>query len=373
MIGLFQTYCTNAQVADSACSATAYLCGVKGNIQTIGVNGKVRYNNCEDSSNPKNHVNSIAGWAQKAGKSTGLVTTTRVTHASPAGIYAHVANRVWESDYDIRKTLDEEKSSSCIDIAQQLVKSPLGQNLNVIFGGGMSKFVPNNTIDSHGHWGERLDDENLLKLWQKTHPSGAIVTNRKELAHVIRDKNVTHTLGLFSSSHLKYYSKSNRQLQPTLAEMTTAAIRLMSENENGYFLFVEGGMIDTANHENKAGIAIDEIIELDKAVQSALLLTDPEDTLIVVSADHGHPLTISGFPGRGASITGLNPRSGDRNGLPYMTLNYPVGLKQYIDKNGQREDLSKLSITKGKFKNTLHSLVNFSLICLCFFGRFYIS
>lgn len=73
------------QVPDSACTATAYLCGVKANEGTIGVTGDVELGNCEASTNTSNHVYSIARWSQLAGKRTGLVTTTRVTHASPAG------------------------------------------------------------------------------------------------------------------------------------------------------------------------------------------------------------------------------------------------------------------------------------------------
>lgn len=81
----FQTYCVDRQVADSASTATAYLCGVKANYATIGVTAKVLVDDCEGSTNPNNRVYSIARWSQLAGKRTGIVTTARVTHASPAG------------------------------------------------------------------------------------------------------------------------------------------------------------------------------------------------------------------------------------------------------------------------------------------------
>ncbi|TMW39322.1 hypothetical protein DOY81_015599, partial [Sarcophaga bullata] len=97
-VGLSKTYCANGQVPDSACTATAYLCGVKANVVTIGVSAAVEFNNCSMSMDPANHVSSIAAWAKKAGKSTGFVTTTTLTHASPAGMYAHTANRFWECD-----------------------------------------------------------------------------------------------------------------------------------------------------------------------------------------------------------------------------------------------------------------------------------
>jgi alkaline phosphatase len=76
-----KTYCVDDQVADSACSATAYLHGVKGNTMTIGVNGNMKYKDCPDASNRNKYTESYALWAQRAGKATGVVTTTRLTHA----------------------------------------------------------------------------------------------------------------------------------------------------------------------------------------------------------------------------------------------------------------------------------------------------
>lgn len=73
------------QVPDSACTSTAYLSGVKGNVATIGVTGRVKLGDCEASLEEANRVFSIARWSQLKNKKTGFVTTTRVTHASPAG------------------------------------------------------------------------------------------------------------------------------------------------------------------------------------------------------------------------------------------------------------------------------------------------
>lgn len=126
---LFQTYCVDSQVADSACSATAYLRGVKGNIATIGVNGRVRKGDCDGSAVPGNRVESIAKWAQTAGKSAGLVTTARVTHASPAGTYAYAADRSWESDSEVIQSGKDSKK--CDDIARQLITMSPGKDFNV--------------------------------------------------------------------------------------------------------------------------------------------------------------------------------------------------------------------------------------------------
>lgn len=100
-VGLSKTYCANMQVADSACTATAYLGGVKANYGTIGVSAAVQFKDCQAQAQAAHHVSSIAAWAQKQGMATGLVTTTSVTHASPAGVYAHLANRNWENDAEV--------------------------------------------------------------------------------------------------------------------------------------------------------------------------------------------------------------------------------------------------------------------------------
>lgn len=128
-VGLSKTYCVDAQTADSACSATAYLCGVKTNDATIGVTAKVKRGDCNAMADKNNHVKSIAHWAQQAGKAAGFVTTTRVTHASPAGTYASTADRDWESDADVVK--DGADPKLCPDIAEQLMKHEPGKHFKV--------------------------------------------------------------------------------------------------------------------------------------------------------------------------------------------------------------------------------------------------
>ncbi|KAM7345784.1 membrane-bound alkaline phosphatase-like [Cochliomyia hominivorax] len=337
--GLSKTYCTNAQVADSACTATAYLCGVKGNIVTIGVNANVEFNNCTASMDPKNHVSSIAQWAQKAGKSTGFITTTTLTHASPSGSYAHVANRLYESDTDISSFGKD--PSECMDIATQLITQEPGRNFDIIMGGGMSKFLPNTIQDPHGNLGIRKDGKNLISLWQEMHPDGVLVTNRQQLLR-LNTSRVSHIMGIFQSKYMDYHLVADPVAQPTLAEMTEIALKRLQHNDKGYFIFIEGGLIDIAHHGTQAAISLDETLEFEKAIQLAREMTNPQDTLIVVTSDHAHPLTISGYPGRGTDILGLNQHDIDANGLKYSTLNYPIGPKQYLDDHGQRLDLEKI-------------------------------
>lgn len=128
---LFQTYCVDKQVADSACSSTAYMGGVKANYGTLGVTAAVPLGNCTPSLDAKNHVQSILMWAQEAGKGTGLVTTASITDASPAGGYSHSAHRDWQSDKNLVDFNVDPKL--CPDIAQQLIRAKPGSDAQVDF------------------------------------------------------------------------------------------------------------------------------------------------------------------------------------------------------------------------------------------------
>lgn len=301
----FQTYCLDLQVSDSACTATAYLSGVKANKFTEGVNGQVEMNDCEASNNPKNHVYSLLRWAQLAGKSTGFVTNTRVTHATPAAVYSHSSNRLHESDHDVISLgLDPNK---CIDIGRQLIESETAIDLNVIMGGGATKLLPNNTFDSQGKRGQRHDGRHLINEWisnqKKASSKWAHVTNRDSLLNVDHTK-VDKLLGIFASEHMSFHSDANHSVEPSLTEMTEMAMNILSKNDNGYVLFVEGGLIDYANHATLAHKAVVETCEFNEAIKMADLKTSELDTMIVVTSDHSHTMTISGYPSRGTNILG---------------------------------------------------------------------
>ena len=132
---LFQTYCTDHQVSDSGSTGTAYLSGVKNNERTIGVDVNVKKANC-DSFKEEYKVNSISKWFLDAGKRAGFVTTTRVTHATPANMYAHTCDRDWEVDSAVPEGCDNVK-----DIARQLVEDSPGNQLHVIMGGGRQVYT----------------------------------------------------------------------------------------------------------------------------------------------------------------------------------------------------------------------------------------
>lgn len=236
--GLSKTYCVNRQVADSACTATAYLSGVKANYGTIGVDANVARYDCEAELNSDYHPTSIAKWAQEAGKATGIITTTRVTHASPAGNYAHTANRYWENDAELFASCPSGKNS---DIAEQLIYGEVGSKLNVILGGGRGNMLDESIQDEEGDFGKREDGQNLIETW-KTERSkvgkASYVWNKSGLNSINVDET-DYLLGLFESDHCLYAAQAGAE-EPSLSEMVTKAIQVLKKNSNGFYLFVEG-------------------------------------------------------------------------------------------------------------------------------------
>lgn len=333
--GMSKTYCVNRQVADSACTATAYLGGVKGNYGTIGVNANLPRYDCKAASKEEDQVKSIAQWAQAAGKDAGLVTSARVTHASPAGVYAHIADRNWENDMEVAQGNCNPEET--IDIARQLVEWTVGKNLKVILGGGRQNFINSTVRDETGYPGYRQDGRNLIDDWLKDkkarNSSASYVWSRKGLTQVDLE-NTDFLLGLFANGHLPYdgdraRSPANSHLaDPSLTELTEAAIRVLRKNMDGYFLFVEGARIDMAHHSNYARRSLEDTAEFARAVQKAREMTSEEDTLIVVTSDHSHVFSINGYPDRNLDITGLSDSLGDDD-KPFNILSYANGPGYY--------------------------------------------
>ncbi|KAB7504706.1 Membrane-bound alkaline phosphatase [Armadillidium nasatum] len=286
------------------------------------------------------HTQSILRDFQIANRSTGVVTTTRITHATPAGAYAHIADRDWENDDAINN--DGEDSEACDDIAEQLVFGETGTNLKVAMGGGRSGFLPNEITDEDGNPGQRDDGKNLKNIWLASHNTdgntGVYVGHRDDLL-AVNASETDYLLGLFSPSHMDYKldTRTVTGEQPTLEEMTEKAIEILQKDPNGFFLFVEGGLIDWAHHDNEANVAMEEGIEFEKAITKAFTMTSPEDTLIVVTADHGQPITINGYPLRHEYILGLTGPS-DQDNMLYNILMYTNGPGFRTQSSGKRPD-----------------------------------
>lgn len=159
--------------------------------------------------------------------------------------------------------------------------------------------------------------------------------------------------GLFAHSHMEYNLLADKTVEPTLVEMTEAAIEVLSKGDKGFYLFVEGGLIDWAHHDTQTHLALDETVMLSKAVRRALEMTSRDDTLIVVTSDHAHTLTLSGYPHRGSDILG-HPLKAKPDKLPYSTLSYANGpsARPTDPATGQRYNLTNDDTCKSEDEQT---------------------
>lgn len=317
-VSLSRTYGLDVQTSDSANTATALLCGIKANFETVGVNHKVKSRQCH--SDTSTHVSSIMSWAQTRGMWTGIVTTTRVTHATPAGSYAHSGHRDWESAVP--------EGCKAKDIAQQLVQDSPGSGFKVIMGGGRREFLDKTMRDDEGKAGSRSDGKDLIKEWhdsKKGKGNATYIWNKQQLLSVDPEKT-DYVLGLFDSNHVPYAfdRMAGDGTKPSLPEMTKVALNILKRSPHGFVLLVEGGRIDHGHHDNKAAYALEEAVEMDRAVADTEKLLGTDDTLIVVTADHSHVFTVGGYPKRGKNILGISSYS-DVDGYPVTTLAYANG------------------------------------------------
>lgn len=181
----------------------------------------------------------------------------------------------------------------------------------------------------HGFAGRRRDGKNLIDEWLQKNPTArTFVQNRTQFVEIDGENFNGELFGLFLSSHMNYNLDTirlNRQhIDPTLTEMTVKAIEILRRDENGFFLMVESGRIDHGHHGTQARFAVDELIEFNKAISTALEMVDLEETLVIVTADHSHVFTYAGYPHRGNDIFGLSPSSTLDN-MPFFTLSYANG------------------------------------------------
>ncbi|XP_063068570.1 alkaline phosphatase, germ cell type-like [Engraulis encrasicolus] len=328
---LSKTYSVDQQMPDSAATATAYHCGVKANYGTLGLSAAARRDQC--STTQGNEVKSVLHRARMAGKSVGIVTTTRVQHASPAAAYSHSANRGWYSD--------KETSRNCKDIAYQLVHNT---DINVILGGGRRYMLPKTVKDPEypKYTGSRQDNTNLIDVWLKNKKNAKYVWNKKQLDDIDEEKT-DYLMGLFEPKDLDYELYRSKDSDPSLTEMVEKAVKILRRNPKGFYLFVEGGRIDHGHHGNRARRALTETVEFDNAIGKALSLTSAQDTLSVVSADHSHVFTFGGYSARGNPVLGLS-RIRAKDKKPFTTALYGNG-PGYI--RGSRPNL-RTTVTDDK-------------------------
>jgi len=329
---LSRTYNTDMQTPDSAGTMSAIMTGIKTRMGLISVGPSSKRQDCAGGlAAPTTTLMEIA---EAAGLSTGVVSTARLTHATPAATYSHSPERNWESDADLPALAKEQ---GCRDIARQLIEFPIGDGIDFAMGGGRRNFLPVSADDPEfaGQHGARKDGRDLVAEWRAKHPEGNYVWNEKQLA-AIDLSHARRVLGLFEPDHMNYEHDRPRDPggEPSLEEMTRSAITMLRQNERGYVLMVEGGRIDHGNHAGNAFRALDETIAFSNAVRATVQAAG-EDTLIVVTADHSHTLVFSGYSRRGNAILGKAVGSvreehspelaKDALGLPYTTLSYANG------------------------------------------------
>jgi alkaline phosphatase len=329
-----KTFSKDAQTTDSAPSMAAYMTGVKMNNEVISMSadtvawspagvalGSRASNTSNTVANNGTPATTILEQAIAKGKATGVVTTARLTHATPATTYAHICNRNAENDI----------ASQAVPTHANYNKA-LGKGVDVLMGGDSSYWQPKSGSMYNG----RSDNVNLISAMQT---SGYTYVNDLTTFNAAPVASGTKILGLFdqagSQGHMSYEADRDPTKEPSLAQMTKKAIDILSKNGNGYFLMVEGGRIDHALHGTNAYRALTDTIAFDDAIKVALDNVDLSKTLIVVTADHDHTMAFNGYPSLGNNILGkadnyVNVKkgtpalsSGDK--LPYTTLVFGNG------------------------------------------------
>lgn len=342
---LVKTYNVDAQTPDSAGTMTAMMSGLKTDAGVLGVDEDVERGRC--ASVKGNEVITALELAEIRGLSTGILSTARITHATPAATFAKSADRNWEdiSDMDIENNAER---ANCEDIALQLINFEKNveqrytgvdvDGIDVVMGGGRRHFLPKdaafNSADAVSDIeGDRTDERDLTAEWSTMYPNGQYIIDQAGFDAIDSEKT-ERVFALFNESHMQYEADRGNDVagEPSLSEMTTKAINVLDNNDKGFFLMVESGRIDHGHHAGSASTALHDAIEFSNAVKAAIDATNDEETLIIVTADHSHVFTIAGYPKRGNPILGkvvaigASEPSLASDDKPYTTLGYSNGL-----------------------------------------------
>jgi alkaline phosphatase len=337
--GFVHTYSNNAQVTDSAAAMSAYMTGVKVNNAVLSMSADTQSFNpsgadysagfestCPATGNGQ-AIPTLLELMQASGYATGVITTTRLTDATPAATYAHLCHHAGANT-----------------IATQLVpngagyNTALGEGIDVLFGGGRRHFQPAASSDS-----VRLDARDLIAEFKA---AGYTYAASKDEFDKIDPVSAHKVLALFAPDHMAYDLARQPADEPSLAEMTTKAIDILAAKKKGFFLMVEGGRIDQALHAGKVHNALQDTVALDDAIKAAiqkLNRIDPglKNTLIVVTADHDHTLVLNGYAQRTGPTTKTRPgvlglvknvvtgaADTDVSGYPYTIIGFGNGVNR---------------------------------------------
>lgn len=356
---------------DSAGAMTSMMSGINTNSGIIGMGPDTEVNDFNNDGDGARVVNVLEQAAQ-AGMKVGVISTARVTHATPAATYAHINHRDKENEIALQALPGDATYNTALD-----------DGLDLLWGGGRRFFCPqvigtepetgSGTADEEGSLCSRSDGRDLREEFQEAGYS--YVWNEAQFNSLTAAD--LPSLGLFENSHMEYEFDRPNDLggEPSLTAMTVKAIELLEEAANqasadtdgtgapgqrqGYFLMVESGRIDHAHHEGNAFRALTDAEELDEAVGATVRMVNLSNTTIIVTADHSHVFNIAGYPLRPSSdlpyahgaaqegyldnsnpdshsgildvvydidsSTGEITESGDSNGVPYTVLGYLNG------------------------------------------------
>ena len=325
--GFAKTYSADAQIPDSAATATAVMTGVKTHNRGVSIHAGQA-----DCINPPEN---LGEFARASGRAVGVITTTAITDASPASVYAHTPQRAWQLPQQT-----PESAEGCTPIADQLIAA----DLEVALGGGRAAFTPTTAPDpEEDAFGAREDGRDLIAEWRARPGERAFVTTADDLAAV--DAAATDRLfGLFAREAMDYETLAGqRDDNPSLAQMTVKAIEILSKDRDGYFLFVEHEGTDEFQHAGLIRHTLDAMVEFNEAVKAALELADLRDTLIVVTSDHGQPFMFGGGAPRGNPILGLSRTQVNllmaADGKPAPTVGFLVGPQAHPDDRPDPRDI----------------------------------
>lgn len=321
-----KTFSNNAQTTDSAPSMSAYMTGVKMNNDVLSMSTDTLHLPTCDATNG-HAVPTLLELAKAAGKSVGAVTTTELTHATPAATYSHICNR---------------------DLARQIAVQavPGGAGYNTALGTGVDVLMGG----SQAHWLPQADPSmDKRDLFAELTALGYTVAKSKADFDAVNAATTTKLFGVLSAKgHLDYEldrRAAATPTQPSLAEMTTKAIDVLQHasqqgGSKGFFLMVEGGRIDHALHATNAKRALVDATAFDDAIKAALGKIDLNDTLVVVTADHDHTMAINGYgrvtgpttaqePGILGTVKTPNGADAlDADGQPYTILAFGNGFRR---------------------------------------------
>ncbi len=302
LVGTQKTYPEDEHqnITDSASAATAMSAGVK------------TYNAAIAVDNDQAEVKTVLEQAKEQGKSTGLVATSEITHATPAAFGAHDISR---------KNMD----AIANDYFDEKINGK--HKVDVLLGGGVNNFV--------------RKDRNLTEEFKKSGYS--YVTDREQL---LNDKS-DQILGLFAPGGLDKMIDRNEKT-PSLEEMTNAAINRLNKNDKGFFLMVEGSQIDWAGHDNDVVGAMSEIEDFEKAFKAAIEFAKKDKhTLVIATADHstgGFSLGVNGEYNFNANAIKAAQRTPDFMANEIAKgANVEETLKKYIDLQLTTEEIKSVN------------------------------